>query len=372
MKLEQFTIGSPKNSPTHCFGPLKAVTLDFARDRGVTALVGESGTGKSTALEALAVLFRDLMAGKPAPAFAYTLTYRAGETRLRIDADPDREDPYRIAAAPASEDGPAEGTPLALAHFLDAGGAFLPRRLIGYSSGTNPRPRDVFEPGRFEGAPDDAASDSERQKRAVLGALRHAAEGGNLVLLDGPDSHLYPRDCATLSDRLAAFAGESIAGRAPSHIVFATHQPITVASLLKEQVQILRRTPGARRIDAARPIINPRGMGFAGVLTSEVFDHASCLDRPTQQDVATLHRLSARTELDEAEQSQLRALRHRLEGLGFNFASADPLEQDYLRARFDLAEDVPPDSPLLAPENRRKALAALVRILLVGAQAGST
>ena len=54
MKLDRLTLGSPKNSPAHRFKALKAATFDFGPGRGVTALVGESGAGKSSALAALA------------------------------------------------------------------------------------------------------------------------------------------------------------------------------------------------------------------------------------------------------------------------------------------------------------------------------
>ena len=95
MRLDKITIGSAKDSATHCFKNLKDVTVDFDQKHWITVVIGWNGTGKSNVLEAMAVLFRDLIRGERRPAFAYNLTYRMGtgaETlHINIDADPDRD-----------------------------------------------------------------------------------------------------------------------------------------------------------------------------------------------------------------------------------------------------------------------------------------
>ena len=62
MRLDKLTIGSAKDSPTHQFKNLKNVTIDFDQDQWVTVVIGWNGTGKSNVLEALAIIFRDLIA----------------------------------------------------------------------------------------------------------------------------------------------------------------------------------------------------------------------------------------------------------------------------------------------------------------------
>jgi hypothetical protein len=57
-------------------------------------------------------------------------------------------------------------------------------------------------------------------------------------------------------------------------------------------------------------------------------------------------------------------IRERLQGLDFNFASRDRLEQEYLRARFDLSADGNIDGAIVTPDNKQKALNALVQSLL--------
>src|SRR5882672_6710429 len=108
MRLEKLTIGSAKESCTHKFKNLKNVTIDFDQDHWVTVVIGWNGTGKSNVLEALAIIFRDLIAKKRAPAFAFQLGYRmgAGDTlrHIHIDADPDREkDAFLVRVANASQ-----------------------------------------------------------------------------------------------------------------------------------------------------------------------------------------------------------------------------------------------------------------------------
>jgi ABC-type polysaccharide/polyol phosphate transport system ATPase subunit len=77
MRLDKLTIGSAKNSPTHQFKNLKDVTIDFDQDNWVTVVIGWNGTGKSNVLEALAIIFRELISQKkPTVGFAFRLVYR--------------------------------------------------------------------------------------------------------------------------------------------------------------------------------------------------------------------------------------------------------------------------------------------------------
>ena len=64
MRLDKLTIGSLKDSPSHQFKNLKNVTIDFAQ-----RTLGDSSNWlewhcKSNVLEALAIIFRDLIAKK--------------------------------------------------------------------------------------------------------------------------------------------------------------------------------------------------------------------------------------------------------------------------------------------------------------------
>lgn len=559
MRLDKITIGSPKDSPTHQFKNLKDVTIDFDENHWVTVVIGWNGTGKSNVLEALAIIFRDLIQGKKSPPFAFLLNYRMGRgadtLHIQIDADPDRlPEPFIIHVAtdaqargtgtliPCIDDEPEKdtgrGKRLKLNAFLKDDARHLPRYVFSYYSGESQRMHEVFRPylegydgdlrnGKDPGSkrlfyalpvhsqfvllafliqqsdvvrssllnhlgidPDEGIesvlfvlrqppwkskaadgdprfwnargvvseflnrlydialapieisrrvsvslwnkervqfkylfvkdvealrklvgaqapsqffrdlestyvsqlieevririrltqsdgsvtfrelSEGEQQLLTVLGLLRFTAESESLFLLDEPDTHLNPRWCVDYIDFLQRFAGEDGKDQESSHIILTTHNPLAIAELAKEQVQILHKEPASRTVHADSPAVDPKGMGFAGIVTSDMFGLGSSLDNATNDDLIALHRLSTKDELSPDEREDLVELRRRLEGLDFNFAARDRLEQEYLRARFDLATDNQIDGPVVTPENKQKAMDALVQSLLRSLQEG--
>lgn len=569
MRLDKLTIGSAKNSSTHHFKNLKNITIDFDQDHWVTVVIGWNGTGKSNVLEALAIIFRDLITYKSVtpekrkeiPRFAFKLAYRMGTgenlRHIHIDADPDRlKNPFTIhVATDAQARGEGTLTPfiagketvsalrgkaIKLTAFLNSDGEYLPRYVFSYYSGESPRMQDVFEPylkdyyqklvastvdpepkrlfytlpvhSQFvllafliqtdqkvkhflekelgidpdtgvesvlfvlreppwnskDGDPrfwfarglvqrfldrlmsvslapitikrklkksiwnknqsgheykylyikdvealrslvnDQPAneffrdlestyvselieevrirvrlkkndgsvtfrelSEGEQQLLTVLGLLRFTAEDESLFLLDEPDTHLNPRWCVDYLNYLKYFVGKNSEGHDNSHIVLTTHNPLAIAELVKEQVQILYREAGSCTVRAENPAVDPKGMGFAGIVTSDMFGLGTSLDKATNADLLALHQLSTQqTALSDAERARLVEIRTRLEKLDFNFASRDRLEQEYLRARFDLAANSEIDGAIVTPENKQKALDALVKSLLRSLQEG--
>ena len=550
MRLDKITIGSAKVSPTHCFKNLKDVTVDFDQKHWITVVIGWNGTGKSNVLEALAILFRDLIQGERRPAFAYNLTYRMGsgaETlHINIDADPDRgRDALVIHVASDAEArgagtltpfiegepeiSPLRGKKVSLKAFFDAGERHLPRFVFAYYSGESDRLYEVFKPyletfdrqlrqGKDPGLkrlfyalpvhsqfvllafliqqsdevrefltdhlgidPDEGIesvlfvlrqppwtskegdprfwyakgvvadflsrlqdialapietsrrvdvslwsketlqfkyqyvkdiaslrelvgaqrpaeffrdmesthvsqlieevrirvrlrkndgtvtfrelSEGEQQLLTVLGLLRFTAESESLFLLDEPDTHLNPRWAVDYLSYLRKFAGQNDGDRENSHILITTHNPLAIAELEKEQVQILYRTAESRII-SENPALDPKGMGFANIVTSDMFGLGTSLDQQTNDDLVELHHLSTKTDLTDGERARIAELRKGLEGLDFNFAMRDRLEQEFLRARFDLANDGEMEGAIVTPENKGRALQALVASLL--------
>ncbi|UUE34911.1 AAA family ATPase [Pectobacterium aroidearum] len=560
MRLDKLTIGSAKESPTHQFKNLKNVTIDFDEEHWVTVVIGWNGTGKSNVLEALAIIFRDLIAKKRTPSFAFQLAYRMGSDEklfhIHIDADPDRDkEPFVIHVATdfqARGEGTLtpfiegeetvsalRGNAIKLTAFLKADSDYLPRYVFSYYSGESPRMHEIFRPylesydsklrnGEDPGLkrlfyampvhsqfvllafliqqsdivrtfldehlgldPDEGIesvlfvlrqppwkskatdgdprfwnargvvrdflsrlydialapievsrqvstsiwnkttlqfkylyvkdiealrrlvgdqapaqffrdlestyvselieevrikvrlkkndgsvtfrelSEGEQQLLTVLGLLRFTAEDESLFLLDEPDTHLNPRWSVDYLNYLKSFVGQNSTGDHNSHIVLTTHNPSAIAELAKGQVQILYREAGSRTIRAENPAVDPKGMGFAGIVTSDMFGLGSSLDKATNHDLLELHRLSTQKQsLSEADRANLLAIRKRLEGLDFNFASRDRLEQEYLRARFDLSTDNITEEAIITPENKQKALEALIHSLLSSLQEG--
>jgi predicted ATPase len=527
MRLDKLTIGSAKDSPSHQFKNLKNITIDFDQDHWVTVVIGWNGTGKSNVLEALAIIFRDLIAKKRTPYFAFQLAYRMGVGEslryIYIDADPDREKvPFNIHCADAEQinqlksmrllagddssfDARDAGSPIKLTTFLNADAQNLPRYVFSYYSGESQRMHEVFRPflesydsklrnGEDPGlkrlfyampvhsqfvllafliqqsdvvraflddhlgldpdegiesvlfvlrqppwnsrAPDgdprfwnargvvrdflsrlsdialapvdisrrvstsiwnkkalkfkylyvkdiDALrrlvgkqspaeffrdlestyvselieevrirvrlkkndgsvtfrelSEGEQQLLTVLGLLRFTSENESLFLLDEPDTHLNPRWSVDYISYLKQFIASGTEKEETSHVLLTTHNPLAIAELDREQVQILRmaKLDGQRHIVACYPEMAPRGMGYAAIVTSDMFGIASTLDQTTQLLLEKQRALASKMQLSVGEQSALDEVNAKLDRLGFRFFHPDDEFSRYLRLRND-------------------------------------
>jgi predicted ATPase len=196
-------------------------------------------------------------------------------------------------------------------------------------------------------------SEGEQQLLLVLGLIRFTREEESLFLLDEPDTHLNPGWSVQYREFLEMFGGLDKS----SHVVLATHDPLVVASLVKEEVRILERGP-AGTVVASQPWEDPRGMGVGALLTSDVYGLRSQLDLPTLHDLDRKRELSARPELTDPEIDELSALNARLAQLDLLAEDRDPEYQAFLRAKYEL-EPNPPDAVVLSRDevSRHRALA---------------
>ncbi|WP_234915388.1 AAA family ATPase, partial [Vibrio anguillarum] len=499
MRLASFTIGSDREGERQRFKNLKNVTIDFEEQEWITLVIGWNGTGKSNVLEALAVLFRDLIMGKndngekDKPSFSYTLRYFCHHKEIEISADPDRtKDAYLVGYRDLGEK--LENTTLQVDFFSELTDdstlvglkfnefkkrqdEFLPKYVFGYYSGHSDRLQSVFRPylqqydkklrnsksedpglrrlfyalpvhsqfvllafvlnqddlvrhfldtqlgletdenaesidsvllelnepswnlnkgkdpkgtyGACKDKPDifwgaegvvrdflnrvhkvatapikisrkdDATlwnkkgreylymfikdvtrltelvgdqepreffrdlestyvselisevrirvklkkndgsvtfrelSEGEQQLLTVLGLLRFTAEEESLFLLDEPDTHLNPKWSVDYIDYLNKFVNSGSKGENNSHIVLTTHNPIAIAELTRDQVQILSRDDETRTIESHKPHYDPQGMGYAGIITSDMFGLGSSLDKRTQKRLETYRALAS-------------------------------------------------------------------------------
>jgi ABC-type transport system involved in cytochrome c biogenesis ATPase subunit len=553
MRLEALTIGGPEDVPSHKFKNLKNVTIKFDPSHWITVGIGWNGSGKSNILEALAIIFRELISAKtPKVDFVFRLVYRIGsggdERRVSVEHDPAREnDKFKFNVNSLAEtlgeknaSGGSSVTETLLQRLTLA--AFrrdnknLPRYVFSYYSGENTRLQEVFLPylekydsdlrsGKDPGlkrlfyampehsqfvllaflihqdpkvkhflyeqlginpdtgiesvlfvlrqppwtsaSPDGdprfwnarglvqkfldrlqevslgpieretlvsvspwnkkrlkfkylylrdmealrelvgggsageffrdlesthvsqlieevrirvrlgsgeesvtfrELSEGEQQLLTVLGLLLFTAEEESLFLLDEPDTHLNPRWSVDYLSYLELFLGAEDGMEQSCHVLMTTHNPISIAGLEKEQVQVLiRNASGDTQIQ--NPAVSPRGMGYSGVVTSDMFGLGTSLDKDTSADLIKLHKLANSPELSDRERKELGILRKELEKLDFNFASRDRLEQEFRRARFDLTSDMA--GPVVSPENKKKALEVLVESLIRKGSDGS-
>jgi predicted ATPase len=538
MRLDKLTIGSAKDSPTHQFKNLKNVTIDFDQDHWVTVVIGWNGSGKSNVLEALAIIFRDLITSKRRTPFAYRLQYRMGAgdhlRHIFIDSDPDRSgDPIQFFSGNEQEiksvikitqnqheqmgyetSSQIFGQPdeiskfrVHLLTFLGEKSEYLPRYVFSYYSGESSRMYEIFEPylkdyyqklvrsttdpepkrlfyalpvhsqfvllaflinptestkdfflkelginletgiesvlfelrepnwnskegderfwfsrglaQRFLDRLMDVSlapitvkrkvpksiwnknsteneykylyikdidslkalvggqkskeffrdlestfvsdlieavhirvklekndgsvvfrelSEGEQQLLTVLGLLHFTAEDESLFLLDEPDTHLNPRWSVDYISYLKQFIASGTRQEETSHILLTTHNPLAIAELDREQVQILRMSKAdeQRQIVACYPEMAPRGMGYAAIVASDMFGIASSLDLPTQELLEKQRAFAAKDTLSQNEQLELDSINAQLDRLGFRFFHPDDEYSRYLRLRNDL------------------------------------
>lgn len=207
-------------------------------------------------------------------------------------------------------------------------------------------------------------SEGEQQLLTVLGLLKFTAEEESLFLLDEPDTHLNPQWCVDYLQHLKDFVGANDKDRESSHIVLTTHNPLAVAELVKGQVQILKRDPDTLRISAVLPDMDPRGMGYSGIVTSDMFGLAAALDNKTFQLLEEKRNLASKEgTLTSEERDSLEQINLKLEGYGFRYEMRDPVFAEYLKARylFDKGQPVEKKMADLPTAERREKAKKLVQ-----------
>ena len=206
-------------------------------------------------------------------------------------------------------------------------------------------------------------SEGEQQLLVVLGLLRFTGEAESLFLLDEPDTHLNP----SWAVKYLSFLRDFVPNRETSHIILATHNPLAIAELEKGQVQIMWRDDNTGKVCASPPAFDPRGQGFARILTSDMFGLESTLDEPTQKMLRERREIVEKATLDDSDKAELRRLNKELSALGFQFASVDPDFEEYLQAKHDVVSDKSESHDPATPkqvQSRRKIAKEIVSKLL--------
>ena len=198
-------------------------------------------------------------------------------------------------------------------------------------------------------------SEGEQQLLMVLGLLRFTKEDESLFLLDEPDTHLNPAWSLQYLDFLHRIGGS----QSNSHLIMATHDPLAIAGLTRSQVQIMQRDDETGRIGAECPRDDPKGMGVAGLLTSDVYGLRSELDLETLGLLDQKRALAAKAKLTDKERARLRELDERLRGLDFSISVRDPMYKRFVEAMSAREKAEGLQVPILTKEQqeRQKQLA---------------
>lgn len=179
-------------------------------------------------------------------------------------------------------------------------------------------------------------SEGEQQLLMVLGLLRFTREDESLFLLDEPDTHLNPAWSVQYLEFLKTIGGLGENG----HIILATHDPLVISGLKKEQVRIMQRDTADSPIKALMPDIDPQGMGINGLLRSELYGLRSPLDIPTLEKINERDQIRAEQKdlagkgkvLSKDKRMRLIQLSDELAELGFTRDYRDPIEAQFADA----------------------------------------
>ena len=173
-------------------------------------------------------------------------------------------------------------------------------------------------------------SEGEQQLLTVLGLLLFTQNDESLYLLDEPDTHLNPvwtyDFLRLLQDNIRAEKGQ---------LIVATHNPLMIGSLRKNQVRILeaiKTDNGKLEVDAREPDEDPYAMGVDGLLTSELYGLRSVLPKEVTDMIDERNLLFAKTARSAEEEERLTELSAELAELGVLRSYGDPYEQAFVEA----------------------------------------
>lgn len=193
-------------------------------------------------------------------------------------------------------------------------------------------------------------SEGEQQLLTVLGLLRFTKEQESLFLLDEPDTHLNP----TWSQQYLNLIRQVVGENDTSQVLIASHDPLVLAGLQRSQVQIMKRDAGSGRVTARMPDEDPKGMGIAGILTSDLFDFRAALDPETLGKLDRKRELATKEELTNAERTELEQLNESLGNIDFTHSVRDPLYKQFVEALVALDEYRQLRKPVLSHDERER------------------
>jgi predicted ATPase len=191
-------------------------------------------------------------------------------------------------------------------------------------------------------------SEGEQQLLAVVGMLRFTREEDSLFLLDEPDTYLNP---AWGIDYLNILRKHADTGK-NSHVLVATHDPLVLCSLRREQVTLLDRDGRSGRVTAKSPDVDPIGLGVSGILRSEMFGLPSLIAEPVQRMLDRRFQLLAKgAPLTHGEERELADLNRQLYPMEF---AADFRDENFRILAIGMARARAEMEARLTPERRKE------------------
>jgi predicted ATPase len=190
-------------------------------------------------------------------------------------------------------------------------------------------------------------SEGEQQLLTVVGMLRFTRDEDSLFLLDEPDTHLNPAWGMEYLNILRDHADTGM----NSHVLVATHDPLVLSNLRRNQVLILERSEETGCVASSEPEADPVGMGVPGILRN-MFGLRSAVGTETQGKLdrhAELFVLGKQR--TPRQENEFRRLSKELDKAGFGREFRDPDYASFLRA---MARRPEFRKPLLTSEELKK------------------
>ena len=179
--------------------------------------------------------------------------------------------------------------------------------------------------------PNRELSEGEKQLLTVLGMLRFTRDDDALILLDEPDTHLNP----IWKWKYLEYIDRVVEKPKSTQILFCSHDPLVIGAMEKNQVQIFKRDNQKEKIYITKPQYDPKGLGVAGILTSDMFDLPTTLDTDTQKLLDERNELlfiESEGRLNKSQENRLKELYRILNSAGFSQIFKDPLYSEFVIA----------------------------------------
>ena len=180
-------------------------------------------------------------------------------------------------------------------------------------------------------------SEGEQQLLTVLGMLRFLKDKESLILLDEPDTHLNPLWKWKYLDYFREYVGRD----ETTQILISTHDPLVIGGLVKEQIRVFKSNDDGV-VTAVTPDVDPKGLGVAGILTSDLFGLKTTLDMPTQALLNRRNELMAKQfkkKISKKETAELNSLYIKLnQDKGISSTFKDPIYQKFIQLVGDQKE----------------------------------
>lgn len=213
-------------------------------------------------------------------------------------------------------------------------------------------------------------SEGEQQLLTVLGLLRFTKEDESLILLDEPDTHLNPLWKWKYMNLLEEYSGKD----ETSQILMTTHDPLVIGGLTKEEIRIFQSKKAFdkdgkeyQQIETFEPDFDPKGLGVAGILTSEFFNLPAAMDEDTFNELnrkRELEVLNRQGKLNDNEKEELQKLILELAKVRFEKVQRDPLYDKFIQAVYENPDLKKPSDNLEERKKQNEQMATIIKELM--------